>query len=131
MDLEFVGTQITAWGGIAILKQLLGKSGFEKLLSELDLPKQGSNCGYSPIQIILQLMVSLWCGANRYCHMDVTRYAKTIGNIFGWGKMPEHKAYPRYFNRFDLATNLRVLGSLYKWFFEKINFDNSRNFNFT
>ncbi len=124
MELEFVDSQITAWGGLAILKQLLEKSGFEKVLSETDLPKQGSNRGYSPIQIILQFMASLWCGANRYSHIDVTRYDKTIGNIFNWDKMPEHKVFQRYFNRFDLVTNFRVFGSLYKWFFENISFNN-------
>lgn len=49
MELEFVDQEISAYGGLAILKQMLTQSGFVDKLYHLPLPVQGSNRGYSPI----------------------------------------------------------------------------------
>jgi hypothetical protein len=38
--------------------------------------------------------------------------------------MPEHKSFERYFQKFDIPTNHAVFGGLYRWFFEKLKFDN-------
>ena len=62
MKLEFVDKEITAYGGLAILKQMLIQSGFITKLEHLPLPAQGSNRGYSPIQLFIQFMASVWCG---------------------------------------------------------------------
>ena len=66
MELEFVDQEITAYGGLAVLKQMLTQSGFVEKLEHLPLPVQGSNRGYSPIQLFVQFMVGVWCGANRF-----------------------------------------------------------------
>ena len=39
-----------------------------------DLPQPGSNRGYRPEQLITQFMLSVWCGANRFEHGEVTRH---------------------------------------------------------
>lgn len=124
MELEFVDNEITAYGGLAILKQLLTQSGFIKKLEDLPLPLQGSNRGYSPIQLFVQFMAGVWCGANRFSHLDITRMDRSIQRMFGWDKMPEHKAFQRYFEKFDMATTYLVFGGLYRWFFDNLKFDN-------
>lgn len=124
MQLEFIDNEITAYGGLAILKQMLVKSGFVSKLEQLPLPIQRSNRGYSPIQLFIQFMASVWCGANRFSHLDITRMDKSIQQIFGWVKMPEHKAFQRYFEKFDMGISYSVFGGLYRWFFDNLRFDN-------
>lgn len=124
MELEFIDNEITAYGGLSILNQMLSKSGFVQELERLPLPMQGSNRGYPPIQLFVQFMAGVWCGANRFSHLDVSRFDRNIQKIFGWYRMPEHKAFQRYFEKFDMASNYNVFGGLYRWFFDNLKFDN-------
>ena len=82
MEIEFVDNEITSFGGLVILKQLLTNSGFINKIESLPLPIQGSNRAYPPIQLFVQFMASIWCGANRYSHLDVTRFDISIQRIF-------------------------------------------------
>ena len=116
--------EITSWGGLSILKEMLDKMRFEQELEQMSLPGQGSKRGYPPGQLIVQFMASVWCGANRYAHLDVTRFDPTIQKMFGWKRMPEHKAFQRYFQKFDMSSTYTVFGGLYQWFFRNLNFDN-------
>jgi len=124
MEIEFIDKEISSWGGLGILKNLIDKSGFLQLLKSLPLPTQGSNRGYPPEQLFIQFMASVWCGANRYAHIDITRFDTTIQKLFGWKSMPEHKAFERYFQKFDIPTTFEVFGGLYRWFFSNLKFDN-------
>ena len=125
LQLEFIDNEITAWGGLAILKNLLDQSGFQEKLLSLPLPTQGSNRGYPPVQLIIQFMALLWCGANRYSHLDISRFDTTIQKLFGWKHMPEHKAFQRYFRKFTIYhTHDQIFGELYRWFFSNLVFDN-------
>jgi hypothetical protein len=38
--------------------------------------------------------------------------------------MPEHKAFERYFRKFDISATHAVFGGLYRWFFNSLKFDN-------
>lgn len=69
-------------------------------------------------------MTSLWCGAHRYAHLDVSRFDGSLQRLFGWDNMPEHKSFERYFNKFDIPTCHAVFGGLYRWFFSNLKFDN-------
>lgn len=124
MEIDFIDKEITAYGGLAILKKMIASTGFEQILENLPLPIQGSNRGYPPIQLFIQFMASVWCGASRYAHLDVTRFDTSIQRMFGWQYMPEHKAFQRYFNKFDVPTTNAVFGGLYRWFFDNLKFDN-------
>ena len=124
MELEFIDEEITAYGGLAILKQMMTKSGFIDKLEHLPLPVQKSNRGYSPIQLFVQFMAGVWCGANRFSQLDVTRMDRSIQRMFGWDKMPEHKAFQRYFGKFDMSSTYSVFSNLYRWFFDNLKFDN-------
>ena len=104
--------------------RLLKKMGFRELLSKSGLPVQGSNRGYAPEQLIEQFLISVWCGANRFEHLEVTRQDETIRQIFGYKSMAAHKAFMRYFKKFEQGTNQRIFQRLYQWFFEQLHFDN-------
>jgi co-chaperonin GroES (HSP10) len=66
LKIEFTDKEITAWGGIAILQKMMEKMSFAEVLSVAPLPVQRSNRGYDPVQLIVQFILSIWCGASRY-----------------------------------------------------------------
>jgi len=78
LKIEFTGKEITAWGGIAILQRMMEKMSFTAVLNSAPLPVQGSNRGYDPVQLIIQFIISVWCGASRYEHLEVTRFDGVI-----------------------------------------------------
>lgn len=124
LKIEFTDKEITAWGGIAILQKMLDKMSFAKQLKSAPLPAQGSNRGYDPVQLIIQFIVSIWCGASRYEHLEVTRFDGVIQQIFSWKSMAGHRAFVRYFQKFTMEDNAAVFPYLYKWFFNNLTFDN-------
>lgn len=124
IEIKYIDKEITSWGGISILKKMLDQSGFINYLGQLPLPEQGSNRGYPPIQLFLSFMSALWCGAERYAHLDITRLDTSLQRLYGWEAMPEHKAYERYFQKFDIPVCYDVFGGLYRWFFDNLKFNN-------
>ena len=121
---EFTDKEITPWGGIYLLKKFIDMMQLDKILEILPLPKQLSNRGYNPIQLIKSFIVSIWSGASRFEHTEILRQDEVIREIFGWKKMAGHKAYQRYFKKFSLAINHRVFTGFFKWLFNGIKFDN-------
>lgn len=109
---------------MALMDRLLKKMGFRELLLSIGLPAQGSNRGYKPEQLIEQFLISVWCGANRFEHMEVTRQDETLRQVFGYKSMAGHKAFVRYFQKFAQGTNQRIFHSIYQWFFGQLHFDN-------
>ena len=74
LQLSFTDKEITPWGGLSLMSRLLKKAGFREALQEAGLPLKGSNRGYEPEQLIEQFLIGVWCGANRFEHMEVTRH---------------------------------------------------------
>lgn len=124
LKIAFTDKQITPWGGIAILQKMLHKMSFSTALEATPLPVQGSNRGYDPVQLIIQFIVSIWCGASRYEHLEVTRFDGVIQQIFGWKRMAGNRAFVRYFQKFSMEDNTKVFTHLYQWFFNHLAFDN-------
>src|SRR5208337_3758173 len=124
IHLSFTDKEITPWGGMALMSRLLKKMNFQGALQAAELPAQGSNRGYAPEQLIEQFLISVWCGANRFEHLEVTRQDEAIRKMFDYERMAGHKAFVRYFGKFGQGTNQRVFQHLYKWFFEHLSFDN-------
>ncbi len=123
-DISFTNKEITPWGGMIFLKQMLQKIEFRELIkNNPDLPVSGSNRGYKTSTIIESFITSIWCGANRFLHTEVTRHDTTLGKIFGWQKTPGQDTYKRFFSKFNIGTNQRVFTSLFSWFFENLSFD--------
>jgi hypothetical protein len=56
--IEFTNKEITPWAGILLLKKMLDKMQFDDCLANLPMPIQGSNRGYSPIQLIIAYLKS-------------------------------------------------------------------------
>jgi hypothetical protein len=71
------------WGGTALMKKIMDRSGIVDLLSFLDLPIPRLNRGYKPEEIIKSFLVTVWCGANRSLHTEVNRHDAVIRRIFG------------------------------------------------
>ena len=107
-DLRFTDKEITAWGGMALMKRMLDHLQFEQALAQAGLPEPGSNRSYAPTQPITQFMLSVWCGANRFEHAEVTRHDPVPKRIFGFTRMVNFKA---------------VMDRLYRWLFGQIAID--------
>ena len=75
-DIKFVGKEITPFGGLSLFLKMLERCSFDKQLENCNLPMQGSNRGYKPLQLILGLFAGVWCGACCFGHLDVVRYDK-------------------------------------------------------
>jgi hypothetical protein len=123
LKIEYTNKEITPWGGLVLLQKMLSQIQLSEVLAQAPLPVQGSNRGYSPLQLILNFWVGVWCGANCFEHLEVTRQDEVIRELFGWKRMAGSKAYQRYFKKFTQATNQAVFQYLYSWFFQHLHFD--------
>jgi len=124
-DISYTSKEITPWGGMVFLKQMLQKIGFRDLVkNNPDLPVSGSNRGYNTFTIVEGFITSIWCGANRFLHTEVTRHDAALGKIFDWKNTPGQDTYKRFFSKFTQATNQKVSDYFYSWFFENIKSDN-------
>ncbi len=93
---SFSEREVTAWGGLALFKQMLDSMGFREAAADWGLPQPKSNRGYAPVQLLEQFIVSIWCGACRFAHAETVRMD-------------------------DMLTNERVQAEAYRWFFGKIS----------
>lgn len=118
---NFSSREVTAWGGLALFKQMLDSMAFREAGAGWELPQPKSNRGYAPLQLIEQFIVSIWCGACRFAHAETVRMDNTLVRLFGWSRAAGHKAIMRLFGRFDMLTNERVQAQVYRWFFGKIS----------
>jgi len=88
-DISYTSKEITPWGGMVFLKQMLQKIGFRELVEKnTDLPHSGSNRGYKTYTIVEGFIASIWCGANRFLHTEVTRHDVALSKIFNWKNTP-------------------------------------------
>jgi hypothetical protein len=120
-SVSFSDREVTAWGGLALLKRMLDGMGFRGALASWGLPTPGSNRGYEPAQLIEQFIVSIWCGACRFAHTETVRLDGTLTRLFGWPKAAGYQAILRLFGRFDMLANERVQAEAYRWFFGQIS----------
>jgi hypothetical protein len=117
----FTDREVTAWGGLAVLKRMLDSMDFQQAVMGWGLPESGSNRGYPALQLVEQFIVSIWCGACRFAHAEMVRLDGTLTRLFGWKCAAEFKAIQRLFARFDMLTNERVLAESYRWIFGKLS----------
>ena len=122
-ELRFTDKEITAWGGMGLMKRLLDHMDFASALQAAELPQPGSNRGYRPEQLVVQFMLSVWCGANRFEHAEVTRHDPVLKRLFGFAQMANFKAIMRLFRKFTQTDNERIAHSLYAWQFNQLTID--------
>ncbi len=124
LHIEFTDKEITPWGGMVLLKNMLRQTGFEQALKDSPgLPIPGSNRGYAPSTIIESFIASVWCGANKFIHTEVLRHDIPLGRIFEWKQTPAQDVYKRYFAKFNQKTNHQVFNHLFTWFFAQLQFN--------
>ena len=123
MDLElgFCDKNITPFGGMVLMKKMMDHLGFPSLLKSLTLPQPRSNRGYDPTQLMIQFMMSVWCGANAYEQCEVTRFDDVLRRIFNFKKMAGHRAISRFFGKFNQRTCNEVFDEAYRWFFSSLH----------
>ena len=108
-ELSFTNKEVTPWGGMVFLKQMLDKIGFREQIENCDsLPTQNSNRGHSIPILLESFITSIWCGANRFLHIEATRSDRALGKIFDWKTTPGQDAYKRYFGKFTQSINQKV-----------------------
>lgn len=117
---EYTERNITAWGGMRLMKELLERSGVKQKFQSLDLPKAGSNSGYNALDIIESFMVCVWLGGVRFSHTAFVRFDEVLREIFGWKRVASISTYTRFFRKFSNKRNNEVYPELNRWFFEQI-----------
>ena len=125
IEFSFTNKEITPWGGMIFLKQMMDKLEFkQQILNCSDLPLQNSNRGHNVDVLLESFITSIWCGANRFLHTEVTRSDRALGKIFGWKNTPGQDAYKRYFGKFTQGINQDVGHYFFSWFFQnlKVNY---------
>lgn len=107
---------------MVFLKQMLDKTDFKSLIHSCkSLPFQNSNRAHDIDVILETFMTSVWCGANRFLHTEITRHDKALGKIFNWKTCPGQDAYKRYFSKFDASSNIETAKHFFQWFFKNIH----------
>lgn len=67
-----------------------------------------------------QFVTNVICGANRFCHMNTLRTDKVVAQICDWSKMPEQKAFSRFFQRFRTPNqSATLITEVYSWCADK------------
>ena len=105
LQIEYSDRDITPWGGMKLMKNLIDQTGIRAYLNTLDLPQPGSNRGYDPIDIIESFWASVWIGASRFTHSSWLRYDKVLKEIFSWKEVPSQSIYSRFFHKFTWKHN--------------------------
>lgn len=52
LKIEFTDKEITPWGGMILMKEIIRRTGINEILQNIGLPVQHSNRGYRPVQLI-------------------------------------------------------------------------------
>lgn len=122
-ELAFTDQEITPWGGMVLMKRMLDHLQFEQALKTFQFPPKQSNRGYEPEQLVTQFMLSVWCGANRFEHAEVTRHDPVLKDLFGFKTMANFKAIMRLLKRFTQQDNDRISHQMYRWLFDHLKLD--------
>jgi hypothetical protein len=121
LSYEYSNKQVTAFGGMLVVKKFLDKTGIKNYLSsDPHLPASRSNAGYNPVHLLEAFWVSVFVGANRFSHTAILRLDKTLAEIFGWKRCPSDNTYERFFRKFDLESSTNFFNGLQHWFFDQI-----------
>jgi hypothetical protein len=122
--ISYTNKEITPWSGMIFLKRMTDKMGFRDVIKTCpSLPKSGSNRGYSAVDILETFFLSIWCGANKFIHTEITRSDETLGKIFDRERTPGNDAIKRFFRKFNMETNQDVSNHFFSWILGQVNFN--------
>ena len=124
IDYEYTDKDITAWGGLRLVQELMERIDFRGMLDEAGLPERGSNRAYDSSTIIEGFIVSVILGAKRLAHSGTIRHDEVIRKIFGWkGGMASQSTFCRFFKRSSLESNDEIMRRFNRRWFEMVDID--------
>lgn len=124
IDYEYTDKDISAWGGLHLVQELMERNDFHSLLDEAGLPERASNRSYDSKKIIEGFIVSVILGAKRLAHIGTIRHDEVIRKIFGWkGGMVSHSIFRRFFKRSSLEGNEGMMRKFNRRWFEMVVID--------
>jgi len=124
LNIEYSNKEVTAHGGMSLLKRFLDRTGISDFISTLNLKESASNAGYSNREMFESFWINIWLGANRFSHTSVLQHDKVLQKIFGLKRAPSNDTYRRFFQKFDLETSSNFFNELFSWMFKQVQFDN-------
>jgi len=124
MQIEYSDKQVSPWGGMVLMKEIIDRTGIREKLQTLGLPESRSNNSMDALTIIESFFVSVWIGATAFSQTTIVRLDDTLRELFGWKRVPSGSTFGRFFKKFSQAENNRVFPELSRWFFGQIQFDN-------
>lgn len=124
IQIEFSDKQVSPWGGLVLMKQMLDKTGIGVKISELNLPESKSNNSIDRLTIVESFFASVWIGVTSFSQTAIIKLDRTVQEIFGWGRIPSGTTFGRFFKKFSWKENNRIFTELNEWFFKQITFDN-------
>jgi hypothetical protein len=124
LKFEFTDRQVSPWGGVLPLLEMLRHSGFRDALKGVGLPARGSPRGYAPEQLFEAFLLGVWLGATRVSHFEILRCDDALRQMFGWRRMPGHRAFARLFAKFSQQEGTRIFNALNAWLFGRLKLEN-------
>jgi len=110
IDYEYTDKDISAWGGLRLVQELMGRIDFRGMLDEAGLPERASNRAYDSSTIIEGFIVSVILGAKCLAHSSTIRHDEVIRKIFGWkGGMASQSTFCRFFKRSSTEGNDEIM----------------------
>jgi hypothetical protein len=83
IDYEYTDKDISAWGGLRLVQELMERIDFRNMLEQSGPPEKGSNRAYESGTIVEGFIVSVILGAKRLAHSGTIRHDEVIRQIFG------------------------------------------------
>lgn len=123
IEIEYSDKQVSPWGGLILMKQVLDKTGIREKLRELNLPQSKSNNSIESIAIVESFFASVWIGATAFSQTSIIKLDETVKQIFDWARVPSGTTFGRFFKKFSWKENNRIFPELNEWFFKQIKFD--------
>lgn len=120
---EYTDREVSPWGGMRMMKELIDKTGSLEILGRQGLPYAKSNCGYDPLQVIESFWVSVWLGGVRFAHTSIICIDEVLKEIFHWKRVPSVSTFTRYFNRFNRENVDRIFPAFNREFFSRIQIE--------
>jgi len=121
---DFTDKQISAWGGLRLVQEMLKRIQFSEKLQRIGLPLKGSNRGYDSASLVEGFIVSVILGAKRLVHSGTIGNDAVIKRVFGWKRgMGSQSTFSRFFNRFSLEDNDRIMRVFNQEWFSNIGLD--------
>jgi hypothetical protein len=124
MEIQYSDKQVSPWGGLILMKEIMDRSGIREKLQSIHLPESSSNNSIDSLTIVESFFASVWIGATAFSQTAIIRLDDTLREIFGWERVPSGTTFGRFFKKFSWAENNRVFPELNRWFFDQIKFDN-------